>query len=361
VFYNVNMYNNFSESSKNIPFSSSINELNNPGQVRIRMSNASAATNVDVASTPEVLAFPLDYVPGNAQQWTFNLQRALPHSLMVEVGYVGSKSTHMDRPREFNAIDVFAGETRRPLPQWGTIELITTDASGTYHGLLTKVEKRFSQGFTFLGTYTLSKTMFDSFAGNGAQRHNNPFDLRSEKGLAETDQRHRATAAWLYELPFFRSQRGFPARILGGWQVNGVLVMETGMPIHPTQALQPVADGCTRCTRRPDRIADGRLSGSERTLGRWFDTSAFSLAVGHYGNAGRNILTAPGLTNLDFSLFKNIRVSEGSEVQLRWEMYNATNTPPFNSPGLGLGTGNFGQITSAGLGREMQFGLRFQF
>jgi hypothetical protein len=361
IFYNVNMYNNFSESSKNVPFSSSINELNNPGQVRIRMSNASAATNVAVASTPEVLAFPLDYKPGDAQQWTFNVQRALPLGVMIEIGYVGSKSTHFDRPREFNAIDALAGQTQRPLPQWGTIELITTDASGTYHGLLTKAEKRFSKGLTFLGTYTWAKTMFDSFAGNGADRHNNPFDLKSEKGLAETDQRHRATAAWLYELPFFRDAKGFAGHALGGWQVNGVLVLETGLPIYPTQSVQPVADGCTRCTRRPDRLADGRLPGSERTLARWFDTSAFRLAVGHYGTSGRNILTAPGLANLDFSLFKNFRVTEGSEVQFRWEMYNATNTPPFSSPSLSLGSGNFGQITSAGLGREMQFGLRFQF
>jgi hypothetical protein len=361
VFYNVNMYNNFSESSKNVPFSSSINELNNPGQVRIRMANASAATNVEVASTPEVLAFPLDYGPGNAQQWTLNIQRSLPYNMVVEIGYVGSKSTHFDRPREFNAIDALRGQTRRPLPQWGTIELITTDASGTYHGLLTRMEKRFSQGLTFLGTYTWSKTMFDSFAGNGADRHNNPFDLTSEKGLAETDQRHRSTAAWLYELPFFHSRRDLVGQLLGGWQVNGVLVLETGMPIYPTQSLQPVADGCTRCTRRPDRIGDGRLSGSERTLDRWFDTSAFRLALGHYGNSGRNILTAPGLANLDFSLFKNFGIAEGKTVQFRWEMYNATNTPPFNGPGLSVGTGNFGRITGAGLGREMQFGLRFDF
>ena len=73
------------------------------------------------------------------------------------------------------------GETQKPFPQWGNIELITTDASANYHGPLTKVEKRFSQGLTFLGTYTWSKTMFDSFAGNGADRHNSPFDLNANQ------------------------------------------------------------------------------------------------------------------------------------------------------------------------------------
>jgi hypothetical protein len=73
------------------------------------------------------------------------------------------------------------------------------------------------------------------------------------------------------------------------------------------------------------------------------------------------VLTAPGLVNLDFSLFKNFRITESKNLQFRWESYNFTNTPPFNPPGLGIGTGTFGVITSAGLGRQMQFGLRLQF
>jgi Carboxypeptidase regulatory-like domain len=361
VFYNVNMLNNLTESSKNIPFSAGINELNNAGQVRLRMSNSVVGENAAATQAREVLAVPDNYGVGDVQQWTFNIQRALPANMVFEIGYVGSKSSHFDRPRTFNAINLLKGETQKPYPQWGNIELITTDASGNYHGLLTKVEKRFSQGLTFLATYTWSKTMFDSFAGNGADRHNSPFDLKSEKGLAETDQRHRATASWLYELPFFRNRKDWVYRIAGGWQTNGVLTLETGMPFYPTQSVQPLADECSRCTRRPDRLRDGNLPGSERTLQRWFDTSAFALAIGHYGTSGRNILTAPGLASLDFSLFKNFRITESKNLQFRWELYNATNTPPFNPPNRGIGTGTFGQITSAGLGREMQFGLRLEF
>jgi hypothetical protein len=360
VFYNVNMLNNLTESSKNVPFQAGINELNNAGQVRIRMSNAIAGSN-PAATTPEVLAFPDNYGVGDAQQWTFNIQRSLPRQMVFEIGYVGSKSSHFDRPRTFNAINLGRGETRRPYPQWGNIELITTDASGTYHGLLTKVERRFSGGLTFLGTYTWSKTFFDSWAGNGADRHNSPFDLKSEKGLAETDLRHRATLSYLWEFPFFRGRKDLLGRLLGGWQTNGLLTLETGMPLYPTQSVQPLNDDCSRCTRRPDRIADGNLPGVQRSLQRWFDTNAFRSVSGRYGNSGRNVLTAPGLTSLDFSLFKNVHLSETKNVQFRWEMYNATNTPPFSPPGRGIGTGTFGVITSSGLGREMQFGLRLEF
>jgi hypothetical protein len=253
------------------------------------------------------------------------------------------------------------GTTTRIYPQFGPIESINLDASGSYHSLLAKLEKRFSHGVTFLQTYTLSKTLFSSFACCGADRHNNPYNWSAEKGLAETDQRHRATSAWLWELPIYRTKHGFAGKALGGWQVNGTLTLEKGLPFYPTQALAPVDDGCPRCTRRPDRIADGRLDSSQRSVGRWFDTSAFALARGRYGNSGRNILVAPGLVSMDFAVFKNFPITEHKQIQFRWENYNFTNRPPFNPPVNEISAGNFGAITSAGLGREMQFALRLEF
>jgi len=362
VFYNVNMWNNITVMTINPPFNISVNQLNNPGQVTVRMANASQATAVTGLSAPEVLGVPADYGLGNAQQWTLNVQRALPRNMFIEIGYVGSKSTHFDRPAEYNDINALAGQTMRPLPQWGDVEFIDTDASGNYNALIARVEKRFSQGFTYLFTYTFSRTMFDSFAGNGANRLSNPFNAKAEKGLAESDQRHRVTSSILYELPFLQAQKGLTGQLLGGWQANGVFTFETGMPFYVLQTLQPVNDGCPRCNRRPDRIANGNLPGDQRSLSHWFDTSAFAQAVGHYGNSGRDILTAPGLINLDFSLFKNFRLSESKRVQFRWEMYNSTNTPAFSPPGATIGTGTFGQVTStASPNRQMQFGLRFEY
>ena len=241
------------------------------------------------------------------------------------------------------------------------IESINLDASGTYNGVLEKIEKRFSRGLTFLQTYTFSKTLFSSFACCGADRHNNPYNWAAEKGLAETDQRQRFTSGWLWELPFYRNGHGFRGKVLGGWQANGSLVVETGLPFYPSQALAPVDDGCPRCTRRPDRIGDGRLDADQRSVARWFDTSAFVLARGHYGNSGRNILVAPGLFNVDFAVFKNFVITESKRIQFRWENYNFTNTPPLNPPVSEVSAGNFGAITSSGLGREMQFALRFEF
>ena len=206
--------------------------------------------------------------------------------MLLEVDYVGSKSTHFDRPAEYNLINVLAGQTTRPLQQWGDVEFIDTDASGTYEGLIMKVEKRMSHGLTFLSTYTFSKTLFDSFAGNGANRLSNPFDARAEKGLAETDQRHRVTTSVLYELPFFARRRALCGHVLGGWQANGVFNFETGLPMYPLQPTEPIADGCPRCNPRPDRLANGNLPSDQRSLQRWFDTSAFKIAsrpLRHFG------------------------------------------------------------------------------
>jgi hypothetical protein len=358
IFYNVNMMNMFVPAlAANPPNNANINELNLAGNVRIRMRNADQAANLNINS--EINSADTQRGVGDVQQWNFNIQHLLARSFTLEVGYVGSKSSHFDSPRTVNPY--VRGTTTRVYPGWGPIENISLDAAGNYHGLLTKLEKRFSQGFTFIQTYTFSKSMFDSFACCGAQRHNNPYEWRLEKGLAEHDQRHRATSAWLYELPFFAGRRNFTGQLLGGWQLNGVLTLETGMPMHPTQNLKPIDDGCPRCNHRPDRVADGRLSGDARTLQRWFDTNAFVTARGHYGNSGRNILSAPGLANLDFAVFKNFPITESKNIQFRWENYNFTNTPPFDPPTLEISSGNFGRITSAGLGREMQFALRFQF
>ena len=357
IFYNVNMINMFVPAlAANPPNNININELNPAGVFKIRMATADQA---ELATNSEVNVADTQRGVGSVQQWNLNIQRALSKGIIFEIAYVGSKSSHFDAPQTVNPF--VPGTTTRIYPQFGPIEIISLDAAGSYHGLLAKLEKRFSKGLTFLQTYTWSKTMFDSFACCGADRHNNPYNWRLEKGLAETDQRHRATTAAVYELPFFHGRRNLTAQLLGGWQLNGTLVMETGLPMYPTQSLAPVDDGCPRCTRRPDRIQDGRLGGSQRTLQRWFDTSAFVTARGHYGNSGRNILTAPGLVDTDFALFKNFPITESKAIQFRWENYNFTNTPPFNPPTLEISSGNFGRITSAGLGREMQFALRFEF
>ena len=375
IFYNVNMINNFVPIlAANPPGTARIEETALARRPFITMATADQAANEILRASAS--GANTENTVGEVQQWNFNIQKSLPWNLVAEVGYSGSKSDHFDNPAEYNAFLLptigTANPTRR-YTQWSSIEIHDTAASGSYHGLLTKVERRFSGGFTFLQTYTWSKVMFDSRACCGATRPNNPHDRRTgERGRGDFDITHRGTTAFLWELPFGNNMSGAAKHIIGGWQVNGVLVLATGLPIDINQGrTDPTpGDGCPRCGRRPYRVADGNLSGGARTLDRWFDTDAFvfatpesriALGKGLYGDAGRSIIEEPGRTSFDFSMFKNIDVAEGHRIQFRVEMYNATNTPPFLTPQRNVRSGNFGRITSALEGREIQLGLRWRF
>ena len=375
IFYNVNMINNF------VP----ILAANPPGTARFEQKALARTPVLTMATADQVSALgarssasaaATDNTVGFVQQWNFNIQKSLPWDLVGEIGYSGSKSDHFDNPAEYNAFlpnTIGTANPTRRYSDWASIEVHDNAASGSYHGMLTKLERRFSGGLTFLQTYTWSKVMFDSRACCGAVRPNNPHDRRTaERGRGDFDITHRGTTAFLWELPFGKNLKGAAKHILGGWQVNGVLVLATGLPVDVNQGrTDPTpGDGCPRCGRRPYRVADGNLSGGAQTLDRWFDTDAFvfaspasriALGKGLYGDSGRSIIEEPGLTSFDFSFFKNIDVAEGHRIQFRWEMYNATNTPPFRTPQMNVRSGNFGRITSALSGREMQLGLRWQF
>ncbi|MCY4584984.1 MAG: TonB-dependent receptor [Bryobacterales bacterium] len=375
IFYNVNMINNFvPHLAANPPGTANIQEAALPRRPIITMGTADRASSENFLA--RIRAAQVEETVGVVHQWNINIQKSLPWDLVAEIGYSGSKSDHFDLPAEYNAYLPNTIGTANPTRRWagfGSIEVHDSSASGSYHGLLTKLERRFSGGLTFLQTYTWAKAMFDFRACCGAQRPNNPHDRRTaERGRGDFDITHRATTAFLWELPFAKNLTGPAKHILDGWQVNGTLLLATGLPVHPHQSrVDPTpGDGCPNCTRRPFRIGDGNLSGGARTLDRWFDTSAFMLATpesrillgkGLYGDTGRSILEEPGRTGFDFSIFKNIDISERHSIQVRWEMYNATNTPPFLTPQMYILSGNFGRITSALESREMQMGLRWNF
>ena len=375
IFYNVNMINNFVPIlAANPPQTLRIEEVALARRPIITMGTADEAANKIPDSS--VSGAATDHTIGFVQQWNFNIQKSLPWNLIAEIWYNGSKSDYFDNPAEYNAFlpnTIGTANPTRLYPGFSSIEIHDNAASGPYHGLLTKLEKRFSGGLTFLQTYTWSNVMFDSRACCGAERPNNPWDRRTaERGRGDFNITHRGTTAFLWELPFGNNLTGAAKHIVGGWQVNGVLILATGLPVHPNQGrTDPTeGDGCPRCNRRPYRVGNGNLSGSSRSLDRWFDTDAFvfaspesrvALGRGLYGDTGRTILEEPGRTGLDFSIFKNVDEKERHRVQFRWEMYNATNTPPFLTPQLNIQSETFGRITSALAGREMQLGLRWQF
>jgi hypothetical protein len=149
--------------------------------------------------------------------------------------------------------------------------------------------------------------------------------------------------------------------VFGNWQLNGILTLQSGLPLNitaPSATLNAPGNGNRpNVTGKPElfqRVGVGQL---------WFDTSAFSApAPATYGNLGRNILSGPGFANLDFSLFRRFTITERAGAELRIEAFNATNTPHFNNPNGSFGSAAFGQVTSAQQDQRLvQFGLKVTF
>jgi hypothetical protein len=262
-------------------------------------------------------------------------------------------------------------QLRRRFPQYASINYWTPIGFSTYNSLQLKAEQRFAYGLTFLASYTYAKAIDltgspifgDSVAG-GPQQKGNIFE---NKGLAGFDIRHRFVLSYNYELPMGKGKRFLNTSnramdlLIANWQLNGITTAQTGSPFSvfvPGDPNGTAGNGSLRA----DRVGDGRLSGPGQTISRWFDTSAFRApAPFQFGNSGRDILTGPGTTNFDASLFKNIPIRESMRMQFRLEAFNVFNHAQFLLPGQTIGTPTFGVITSARRARELQLALKFYF
>ena len=177
--------------------------------------------------------------------------------------------------------------------------------------------------------------------------------------------RKRLVVSSIYELPFGTGKRWlsrgkFANAVLGSWDVSGITSWQTGLPVDiRTQTTRTFS---FNNQNRPDRVGNGNLPASQRTVGRWFDTNAFTNPADlQLGNSGRNPITAPGLFNIDATIAKKIAVSERWFAQFRAEFFNLTNKVNLGSPNNFLGNPNFGRILSSRPARQVQFGLRIQF
>lgn len=317
-----------------------------------------------------------------SQQWNFNIQQELARDWLFEIGYSGSKGTHLAQRYDDNFSPPGPGNinAKRPLNRIeipGTGIVVSPlagifgyhhNGNSIYHGMLTKLEKRFSQGFTVLTSYSFSKTIGDTCggapqgnaAGCGFQDIRN---LRLERGLDNQDVPHRLVVSGVYELPFGRGRRygatlnGVADAVLGGWSIGSIVTTASGRPLSPTTQGNPANTGNIGVVNRPD--VSGDPYATTRTLLQDFNTGVFTPnAINTIGNAGRNILRQRDQFGWDFSALKDFRIVEGLILQFRFEAFQFTNTPRFGQPGAVVGTNTFGQITGAATPRNLQFGLK---
>lgn len=307
---------------------------------------------------------PMQY----SQQWFFDLQRELPWNVLATAGYNGNGTRKMQGGLDYNlpfgpGVQTIA--QRRTLPFYTGISVVESFGNLSYNALAFKLEKRFSQGLSFLSSYTWSKTIdnvTESLNNTGGQGALNPWDRSLDKARSVSDIRHNYAASASYEIPLGRGKAwmGNAPRaldlILGGWQLGGILSLRTGLPFTVlTPGGLTTAGGADRRVRN----GNGALPAGQRAVERWFDISAFSVQPQYtFGTSGRNILDGPGLRNFDLSLAKRFTITERVAAQFRFESFNFTNTPAFGFPAATINAARAGEISAAGEPRRIQFALK---
>jgi outer membrane receptor protein involved in Fe transport len=320
-------------------------------------------------ATTTISAFELNFKPAYVAKWSFGLQQQIA-GFVAEADYVGTRAVHL--PFFYNLNQPYPGAgsvaSREPFQGLNAINYTSVIGNSNYHALETRLERALSHGLQMLISYTYSKSIDlggEQLDGDTTLRDARNID--AERSLSTFDERHRFVTSFVYALPVGKGQalnlsNRLVDSVLGHWQVNGVFTARSGQPFTPELNFSPANSG----DDRPNRVADGNLPSDERTVTRWFDTTAFQAGPSYvFGNGGRNILVGPGAVNLDFSAFKSFPVpilGEQGSIQFRGEFFNILNHPQFGLPNATVNIPQGGAITStAAAMRQIQFGLKISF
>jgi hypothetical protein len=337
-------------------------EVFNPPFDNPTQGQAGAARPVTVNALDPVYEVP--YV----QSYSMELQREIFSNSAFTIGYVGSRGVHLDRGRNINQplsvpgydfdprLNTRAVSTDRIRTYLGYVNIGMKENTGssTYNSLQATFKRRMSRGLLFETAYTWSRVITNASGFNEGPQ--NAYNLAAERGPASFDRTHMLIFNYIYELPFFRSRNDIVGTLLGGWQISGITVMQSGTPRN-----LGVTGSDYGLTGRPNVVSGQSIDGA-KTVQQWFNTAALSKpAYGFFGNAGRNVIRGPGIHTWDFTVFKNFLIQERFNFQLRGEAFNAFNNANFDGVSTSYGAGNFGQLTSARQPRTMQVSMKVEF
>ncbi len=342
------------------------------GALPLIPSSGTLASNAGVYYTPSDVQTP--YV----QNYSFQLQQDLRYGMLLDIGYVGNLGRQLPYVREMNAAMPGTGVAGLPyytqFGRTGSVLQQTTGLTSNYNSLQANLTKRFSQGLSFSLAYTYSKAL--DYSDSLYPLVNN-LNVRSNYGPADFDRTHVLTLTHVWQLPFGAgthfASKGVLGKVLGPWQLNGVLRYATGLPFTPTA--DPVACACPGNTP----VANVQYLGTTNVITynpfyfgyfpyvySYANYGFTQPAAGQLGNAGRNVLRSENITNYDLSLFRSFVFLEQSKLEFRAEAFNLANSPHFGAPIANVNSANFGQYTStlSGLGfgsRTLQLALRLVF
>ena len=341
-----------------------------------------------------------DVGSGNSQQWNFTVQKTIGLDLNFEIGYLGSKNTHLGLPEanlnQLPVADLALGQallTKVPNPYYGQIPTSSSLGQPTiaeqqllrayprftnvelyrdnvgdseYEALQLKLEKRLSRGLTFTFAYTFSKLIDDASTYFSQTIFTGPtlttigaadaFNRKLERDVSSGDIPRVFSAGWVYQIPGWKKI----GRLGSGWELGGLVRVQAGDAVPISQATN-FNSAFGYALQRPNRIGNPN-DFANRSASEWFNVAAFATAPQFtLGNSSRNPIRGPGLQNADLMLGNTFRITERMSFEFRAEVFNVSNTPPLNDPNASFGSAAFGTITTAGNPRDFEFAAKLHF
>ena len=306
--------------------------------------------------------YQLPYV----QSWNLDIQRTLPRGLLLNIGYNGSRGSHLDITSAPRATpDSPATDPGNLIFNYDQAAAYSRFNAGTV-----RLNKRLSSGIAMGAYYQYSHSIDNagSVGGTSTVVAQNWQDLAAEEGNSSFDQRHKVSGNYLFEMPFGQDKRwvtsGVGSHILEGFSVSGDFVFATGTPLTPSYqaAVNDVARG-TAGTLRPDRVPGTSITAGGGSVHRWFNTAAFAAPppAALYGTSPRNCIPGPGTVQNNMSLSKTMQLGDTSSMELRATSTNVFNTVQYAGVDATVATPTFGQVQSVHSMRMFNFMARFRF
>ncbi len=336
--------------------------------------NVAATTSISLkngfpvpeASQPPNYSIEPHYSLPYVQTWNIDIQKTLPLGLLLNVGYNGSKGTHLDVTSAPTPLVQSSPFGQQVLFKYEQASAFSKLSAGTV-----RIRKRLQDGVSIGASYQYSHSIDDagSVGGTSTVVAQNWQDLAAEEGNSSFDQRHKLTGDYLFELPFgkdkhFLSGGGVASRALEGLSVSGTFTFATGTSLTPVyQASATEVATNTAGSERPNRVPGTSLTAGGGSALRWFNTGAFSaLAPANgIGNSPRNLIYGPGTISNGMSLSKTAQMGDTRSLEVRATASNVFNTVQYAGVDTNVQSPTFGQVTSAAGMRQFSFLARFRF
>jgi len=371
VMYERIQGNDMYNGGPNQPFSTSVTynnvSLSNPGAA---LSSGSAFVNPITVGNITGLASN-DYKAPVSYQYSMGVEQELAKNTVLSVSYVGNQNRHQSDARQINlpavgslaSLNTLGGSTQYnsavPYLGYNSILLYENAGNSHYNSLQVNLHSQLRKDLTLQVAYTASRAI-DPTTGGDLYTLSNPYSRAYDFGPAPLDRTHIGLVNFIYEMPFFRNSRNMAMKsIAGGWELSGIVTMESGLPLNITLGGAQGSNGVDNGTNRPNFTGSAAYNNTRLSF---FNTTGFSApAVGQWGTLSKGLFRGPGRDNWNLSMFKQFVLNEsrGSRIELRVETFNTWNHTEFNGVDTSATSGTFGQVTSMWDPRVFQLGGKF--